>query len=386
MAVLVLAAIALAACTSTALAVEVGGDSNGRSARTARAASPWAWSVPGRNWSRTSGVLPTALLQRGPRATISRGEFLDALLKIQSLKPSSRRDLLNSERPAPALLDAPAGSTQARAVSHGWITARAGKFDAAAPITADDAALAMTGALGLRPAVSTLALRLRTELPGVRIRYAYAASHALIRTLGLRYNVKDPNDELELGPQDALNVAHGAYMLHVATTQVSSWKLDEAYALANTFDLPDLGPNQLRVLGTAARQLGQPYIWAGETEGTQAEGKGGFDCSGFAIRVINQSGVPKGQLAPVLERTTYTQSAIPKSARIPQAKLQPGDVMFFGDRGPSSTPTQNFHAGVYMGNGWFIHSSGGNGGVAINSLDGWWGESFSWGRRALLAP
>ena len=90
-------------------------------------------------------------------------------------------------------------------------------------------------------------------------------------------------------------------MLHVAATQVSPWKLDEAYALANTFDLPDLGPNQLRVLGTAARQLGQPYIWAGETEGAQAEGHGGFDCSGFAIRVINQSGVPKAQLAPILE-------------------------------------------------------------------------------------
>jgi cell wall-associated NlpC family hydrolase len=57
--------------------------------------------------------------------------------------------------------------------------------------------------------------------------------------------------------------------------------------------------------------------------------------------------------------------------------------MFFGDRGPSSSPSQNFHAGVYMGNGWFIHSSGGNGGVAINALDGWWGEHFSWGRRAL---
>ena len=30
--------------------------------------------------------------------------------------------------------------------------------------------------------------------------------------------------------------------------------------------------------------------------------------------------------------------------------------------------------------------SGGNGGVAINSLDGWWGDRYSWGRRALLTP
>ena len=89
----------------------------------------------------------------------------------------------------------------------------------------------------------------------------------------------------------------------------------------------------------------------------------------------------------MLERTTYTQSAIPAATRITKAKLQPGDVMFFGDLGPSSTPTQNFHAGVYMGNGWFIHSTGSNGGVGINRLDGsWWGERFSWGRRALRRP
>lgn len=384
-ALLAVTCVALAASTSTALAVEAGGDSNGRSAR-AVAASPWAWSVSARTWSRTSAALPASLLAQGPRAPITRGQFLDALLVVEGLNPSERRSLLASERPAPALLDAPAGSSRARAVAHGWISARAGKFDAAAPITSDEAALAMTGVLGLRPAVSSLALRLRTELPGVRMRYAYAASHALIRTVGLRYNVKDPHDELELGPGDALNVAHGAYMLHVAATQLRPWDLEEAEELATTFDLPDLGPNQLRVLGTAARQLGQPYVWAGETEGQQAEGKGGFDCSGFAIRVVNQSGVPAAQLKPVLERTTYTQSAIPAAGRVTQAKLQPGDVMFFGDRGTKSTPLQNFHAGIYMGNGWFIHSSGGNGGVAIDSLDGWWGESFSWGRRALLAP
>ncbi len=384
--VLAVASLVLAASTSTALAVEAGGDSTGRSARDARTVSPWAWSVPARNWSRRSQVLPAGLLRRGPRAPITRGQFLDALLKVQALGPRSRSSLLTSRRPAPALKDAPANSTRARAISHGWIAPRAGKFDAAAPITADDAALAVTGALGLRPSVSTFAVRLRTELPGVRVRYAYAASHALVRTLGMRYNVQDPHDALELGPRDAVNVAHGAYMLHVAATRVESWKLEEARTLASTFDLPELGPNQLRVLGTGVRQLGQPYVWAGETEGPQPEGKGGFDCSGFAIRVLNQSGVPKDQLRPVLERTTYTQSAIPAAARITKAKLQPGDLMFFGDRGPTSTPTQNFHAGIYMGNGWFIHSSGGNGGVAINSLDGWWGDRYSWGRRALLTP
>jgi len=172
-------------------------------------------------------------------------------------------------------------------------------------------------------------------------------------------------------------------MLQKAATSLDSWRINDAQRLASTFDLPDLGANQLTVLRTGVRQLGQPYVWAGETEGRQSEGHGGFDCSGFTIRIVNQSGVASDQLAVIGERTTYTQSAIPQTRRVTRAKLQPGDAIFFGDRGPLSTPTQNYHAGVYMGNGWFIHSSGGNGGVAINQLEGYWGEHFAWGRRAL---
>jgi cell wall-associated NlpC family hydrolase len=378
----IVATLLLATGTSVALAAPSGFDT-GRSARTAKATSPWSWSVSSRNWTRSSRVLPAGLVRRGPRAPINRGQFLSALLRVQALRGEPRQRLMRSRRSAPALRDARAGSAAARAVARGWFPARNGRFDAKAAITTDEAALAITSALGLRGSVSQLAVKLRSELPGTRMHFTYAAANALARTLGLRYNVKDPDDELELGPGEALNVAHGSYMLQAAATQASGWKYDDAVDLAATFELPDLGPNQLLVLGTAARMLGQPYVWAGETEGDQAEGHGGFDCSGFAIRVVNEAGVPVDQLDRVLERTTYTQSALPASRRIGQDQLQPGDVMFFGDRGPSSSPSQNFHAGVYMGNGWFIHSSGGNGGVAINALDGWWGEHFSWGRRAL---
>lgn len=383
-----IAAIALTsfAClvaAPAALAAPAGSET-GRAAR-AKATDPFAWTTQPRSWAASQGMLPAGVLARGPQARISRGHFLSALLKLQKLRGERTHALLRSSRPAPALADVPAGSAAARAVANGWMPARAGRFAGGSAITADEAAIAITAALGLRPAVNQLALRLRTELPGQRIRTTYAAAHALSRTLGLRYNVKDPNDRFELGPRDALDVAHGTYMLHVAAT-VDGWRLDEATELAMSFDLPDLGPNQLRVLGTGARLLGQPYVWAGETEGSQPEGKGGFDCSGFAIRIINASGVPEGELARVAERTTYTQSAIPTKQRIAQAALQPGDLMFFGSRATKSTPTQNYHAGVYMGNGWFIHSSGGNGGVAIDALDGWWGDEFSWGRRTLLAP
>jgi cell wall-associated NlpC family hydrolase len=38
--------------------------------------------------------------------------------------------------------------------------------------------------------------------------------------------------------------------------------------------------------------------------------------------------------------------------------------------------------GIYVGNGWFIHSSGQ--GVALARLDdGWYKREFAWGRRPL---
>jgi cell wall-associated NlpC family hydrolase len=37
--------------------------------------------------------------------------------------------------------------------------------------------------------------------------------------------------------------------------------------------------------------------------------------------------------------------------------------------------------GIYVGNGWFIHSS--EYGVALARLDGWYARSFAWARRPL---
>jgi cell wall-associated NlpC family hydrolase len=37
--------------------------------------------------------------------------------------------------------------------------------------------------------------------------------------------------------------------------------------------------------------------------------------------------------------------------------------------------------GIYLGNGWFMHSSGY--GVALAALSGWYANRFAWGRRPL---
>ena len=72
---------------------------------------------------------------------------------------------------------------------------------------------------------------------------------------------------------------------------------------------------------------------------------------------------------------------VPRSQRIPFAKLQPADVIFFGARGPSSSSGEIDHMGIYVGNGWFIQSSGY--GVALAQLAGRYRHEFAWGRRPL---
>jgi cell wall-associated NlpC family hydrolase len=139
---------------------------------------------------------------------------------------------------------------------------------------------------------------------------------------------------------------------------------------------------------SAVHYVGYPYVWGGTSPTAQTlfgvHSVGGFDCSGFVWRVYKLTPYDgASQLANVLRgRTTYQMSGeVPKSARVPAAKLQPADVMFFGAHGPTSKPSEIDHAALYLGNGWFIQSSGQ--GVTLLPFDGWYAKSFAWGRRPL---
>ena len=112
---------------------------------------------------------------------------------------------------------------------------------------------------------------------------------------------------------------------------------------------------------------------------------GGFDCSGLAWRVYKLQAYTGGEtLGSTLKgRTTYAMSGeVPRAKRIGIAKLQPGDLLFFGSGGPRSTPGQINHMGIYLGGGWFVQAS--SQGVALSSLSSaWYSKRFAWGRRPL---
>lgn len=212
-------------------------------------------------------------------------------------------------------------------------------------------------------------------------------AEVVVRLLGLRYNHLSTRDGRELRPQDTATRAEGAYSF-ARLFALSDWSKDAVAEQARDFSIPRLTAWQRRVLARAVSFVGYPYIWGGTSEGTQTlfgvTSRGGFDCSGFVWRVYKLQRFPGApQLSRVLRgRTTYAMSGeFPRRDRVTRRNLRPGDLVFFGGRGPSSRPSEVDHMGIYMGRGWFVHSS--SQGTTLTTLSGWYADRFAWGRRPL---
>ncbi len=215
----------------------------------------------------------------------------------------------------------------------------------------------------------------------------WLGTETVARMLGLRINHERGSEQLELQVNEPVTRAEAAY----SVARLLSLPDDETEAVrtaAAGFTAPELSDLQRTVLTRALKLVGSPYVWAGTSEKPQRLfGKtmpGGFDCSGFVWRVYKLeafAGAPG--LAQVLKgRTTYAMSGeVPVSARIGLDRLQPGDVVFFGPRGPRSKPSEVGHMGIYVGGGWFVHSS--RFGTTLTPLTGWYETGFAWARRPL---
>ncbi|NNU99107.1 peptidoglycan-binding protein [Geobacillus sp. DSP4a] len=102
----------------------------------------------------------------------------------------------------------------------------------------------------------------------------------------------------------------------------------------------------IELVADAAELLGVPYVWGGETP------EEGFDCSGFIFYLFQQQGVP-------IPRTVALMWNAGASVSAPEV----GDIVFF-----ATTTNSPSHAGIYIGNGQFIHS-GASTGVTTSRLD-----------------
>ena len=118
--------------------------------------------------------------------------------------------------------------------------------------------------------------------------------------------------------------------------------------LADAKDTPD------RIMATAKRFFGVPYLWGG----TSAKG---MDCSGFAKTVYFLNGV-------LLPRDADQQGDVGDPVDVPEGKmdLKPGDLLFFGSHAGAGKPEHISHVAISLGGRRFIHSSAD---VHYNSLD-----------------
>jgi cell wall-associated NlpC family hydrolase len=97
--------------------------------------------------------------------------------------------------------------------------------------------------------------------------------------------------------------------------------------------LPAPTPGALQAVAYVRAQLGKPYVYAGA-------GPDVFDCSGLTMMAWAQSGV-------LMEHGS--QSQYMSFPHVPIDQLQPGDLVFFGDTGPT-----NHHVGLVVGPGLMI--------------------------------
>jgi cell wall-associated NlpC family hydrolase len=219
-------------------------------------------------------------------------------------------------------------------------------------------------------------------------------TETVARLLGLRVNHPVGSESLERSPKEPASRAEAAYSL-AKLRLLDAGRIAAVRDAVATFAVPTLGSWERQVVSRALRFVGWPYVFAGTSEKTQqlwsgsAPGNvitvpGGFDCSGLVWRVFKTQPFDGGPLlSSVLRgRTTYAMSGEVGSAfRVDPMQILPGDVLFFGTRGPKSKPSEIGHSGIYVGNGWFLHSS--SGGVTLQPLQGWYATKLAWARRPL---
>ncbi|BCX69835.1 C40 family peptidase [Pseudomonas izuensis] len=151
--------------------------------------------------------------------------------------------------------------------------------------------------------------------------------------------------------------------------EVATEKELAAFADGKSYQLPVLADS---ILERGMSLIGTRYRFGGTSEA-------GFDCSGFIGYLFREEA---GMNLPRSSREMINIDA----PLVSRNKLEPGDLLFFATNGRRGRVS---HAGIYLGDNQFIHSSSRkSGGVRIDSLgDSYWSKTFIEAKRALaMAP
>lgn len=137
------------------------------------------------------------------------------------------------------------------------------------------------------------------------------------------------------------------------------------YVSSTTSNKNETNYNKSSIVSFAKTKLGKPYVWG-------AQGPNSFDCSGFTYYVV------KNTVGKAIPRTSSAQSKY--GTYVSRGNLRAGDLVFFDTAGSNNGNVS--HAGIYLGNGQFIHASSTQKKVVISNMSsGHYSKAFVNGRR-----
>lgn len=126
---------------------------------------------------------------------------------------------------------------------------------------------------------------------------------------------------------------------------------------ASTVKHVKVSANYSSIINTAYSYIGTPYVWGGTSPS-------GFDCSGFLQHVYSTNGV-------TIPRTVSDIWNFSTPVDSPSV----GDIVFYSTYKPGPS-----HAGIYLGNGQFIHA-GLNGVEISNMSEAYWQNRYLGAKR-----
>ncbi|QJQ19579.1 C40 family peptidase [Pseudomonas sp. SK] len=183
------------------------------------------------------------------------------------------------------------------------------------------------------------------------------------------HSEQQPQDHTPIAAESAFKAKASSSSVFGEPEELATEDDLEAFSSSKPYQLPVLADS---ILERGMSLIGTRYRFGGTSE------KSGFDCSGFIGYLFREEA---GVTLPRSTREMINVDA-PKVAR---NKLKPGDLLFFSTNGRGRVS----HAGIYLGDNQFIHSSSRrSGGVRIDSLgDRYWSKTFIEAKRALaMAP
>lgn len=178
--------------------------------------------------------------------------------------------------------------------------------------------------------------------------------------------------------------AQNQHMQNSVTAQSAAHRADYASVLQDEIatedelaQFADSKPYQLPALADSILERGKALIGTRYRFGGTSTSSG-FDCSGFIGYLFREEA---GMSLPRSTREMINVDA----PLVKRNDLKPGDLLFFSTAGRGRVS----HAGIYLGDDQFIHSSSRrSGGVRVDSLDdAYWSKTFIEAKRALaMAP